>query len=62
LYIISWSDFVCYDGHRNVMMNSARMTNTPVPGTAILAAPIPPHSLQNVGKQNIHVILTEFKT
>jgi hypothetical protein len=46
------------------MMDSTRMTNTPVPGTAILAAlaaPIPPHSLRNVGKQNIHVILTEFK-
>ena len=62
LYIISWSDFVRYDRHRNVMMDSARLTNTPVPGTAIPAAPIPPHSLRNVGTQNIHVILTEFKT
>jgi hypothetical protein len=74
LYIISWNDFVRYDEHRNVMMDSSRMTNTPVPGTAILdhkthlrawslpAAPIPPHSLQNVGTENIHVILTEFKT
>jgi hypothetical protein len=44
------------------MMDSARMKNSPIPGTAILAAPIPPHSLRNVGKQNIHVILTEFKT
>lgn len=62
LYIISWSNFVRYDEHHNVMMDSSRMTHTPVLGTAILAAPIPPHSLQNVGKQNIHVILTEFKT
>jgi hypothetical protein len=62
LYIISWSDFVRYDQHRNVMMDSARMTNTPVPGTAITAAPIPPHSLRNVGTENIHVILTEFKS
>jgi hypothetical protein len=61
LYIISWSDFVRYDEHRNVMMDSARMTHTPIPGTAILAAPIPPHSLQNVGVNKIHVILTEFK-
>jgi hypothetical protein len=62
LYIISWSDFVRYDEHRNVMMDSSRMKSAPIPGTAIPAAPIPPHSLQNVGKQNIHVILTEFKT
>ncbi len=61
LYIISWSEFVRYDAHRNVMMDSARMKSTPIPGTAIPAAPIPPHSLRNVGLQNIHVILTEFK-
>jgi hypothetical protein len=61
LYIISWSDFVRYDQHGNVMMDSARMKSTPIPGTAIPAAPIPPHSLHNVGMQNIHVILTEFK-
>lgn len=61
LYIISWSDFVRYDGHRNVMMDSARMGAAPIPGTAILAKPIPAHSLRNVGRQNIHVILTEFK-
>jgi hypothetical protein len=61
LYIISWSDFVRYDEHRNIMMDSVRMVNTPMPGTAIPAAPIPPHSLRNVGTQNIHVILTEFK-
>ncbi len=61
LYIISWSDFIRYDENRNIMIDSARMVNTPIPGTAILAAPIPPHSLRNVGTQNIHVILTEFK-
>jgi len=61
LYIISWSDFVRYDEHRNVIMDSSRMTNTPVPSTAVPAAPIPPHSMRNVGTRNIHVILTEFK-
>ncbi len=61
LYIISWSDFIRYDEHRNIMMDSARMTNTPIAGTAIAAAPIPPHSLRNVGTENIHVILTELK-
>ena len=62
LYIISWSDFVRYDEHRNIMMDSARLGSAPIPGTAILAAPLPAHSLRNVGSQNIHVILTEFKT
>jgi hypothetical protein len=62
LYIVSWSDFVRYDEHRHVMMDSARMASTPMPGTAIPAAPLPLHSLQNVGTRDIHVILTEFKT
>jgi hypothetical protein len=62
LYIISWSDFIRYDEHHNVMMDSARMTSTPLEGAAILAAPLPLHSLRNVGTKNIHVILTEFKT
>ena len=61
LYIISWGDFVRYDEHRNVIMDSSLMTNTPVPRTAVPAAPIPPHSMRNVGTRNIHVILTEFK-
>jgi hypothetical protein len=62
LYITSWSDFVHYNEHHNGMMNSARMRNTPVSCIAIIAAPIPPHSLQIVGKQNIHVILIGFTT
>ncbi|MBF6594840.1 MAG: hypothetical protein IVW51_10390 [Thermaceae bacterium] len=61
LYIISWSDFVRYDEHREVMMDSASMQSRPVPGIAIPAAPLPLHSLRNVGEQNIHVILTELK-
>jgi len=61
LYILSWSDFVRYDQHREVMMDSASMKSRPVPGTAIPAAPLPLHALRNVGEGNIHVILTELK-
>jgi hypothetical protein len=61
LYIISWSDFERYDADRNVVMDSARLASTPLPGTAIPSAPFPAHSLKNVGTTNIHVILTEFK-
>jgi len=62
LYIISWSDFIRYDDQGNVMVDSRQMASTPQAGTAVWAAPLPPHSLRNVGQQNIHVILTEFKT
>ncbi len=60
LYVISWSNFVRYDDKRNVMLDS-RMIQAPVEGSALLASPLPPHSLKNVGSKRIHVILTEFK-
>lgn len=62
LYILSWSDFVRYDEHRKVTMDSARMEAAPLAGTAVVAAPLPRHSMRNVGQQNIHVILTELKS
>jgi len=61
LLILSWSDFVRYDENRNVMIESKNLPQAPQPGSAVWAPPLPPHSLRNVGEQNIHVILTEFK-
>ncbi len=61
LLILSWSDFVRYDDQRNVMLESKNLAQTPEPGTAIWAPPLPPHSLRNVGNRDIHVILTEIK-
>jgi quercetin dioxygenase-like cupin family protein len=62
LYVLEWSDFQRLDPEGNVLMDSTRMANTPVPGTALWSEPLEPHSLRNVGNQNIHVIMTEFKT
>ena len=62
LYILEWSDFERLDADGNVLMDSARLESTPVPGTALWSGPLEPHSLRNVGSQNIHVIMTEFKT
>ncbi|MGC4045671.1 MAG: hypothetical protein QM758_17910 [Armatimonas sp.] len=61
LYIVSWSDVIRYDGERNVILDSKAQGFFPEPGTAIPAAPLPLHSLRNVGSQNVHVILTELK-
>lgn len=60
-YILSWSDFVRYDHQGQVMADSRQMASALQPGMAISAAPLPPHSLRNVGNQNIHIILTELK-
>jgi len=61
LYILSWSDFIRYDGDGNIVLESRDIPVPPAPGTAILAPPLAPHSLRNVGQSNIHVILTEIK-
>src|SRR5487761_2793583 len=61
LYIISWSDFVRYDGDGSVVLESRDLAEAPKPGTAIWAPPLPPHSLRNVGQNDLHVILTEIK-
>ena len=61
LYILSWSDFVRYDGEGHIVLESKDIPVPPAPGTAIWAPPLGPHSLRNVGSTNIHVILTEIK-
>ena len=62
LYILSWSDAIRYDGERNVIVDFKAQGIFPEPGTAVHAAPLPLHSLKNVGDRDIHVILTELKT
>ncbi len=62
LYVLSWSDFERLDEHGKVMMDSSRLERTPQPGSAVWSAPLGLHSLRNVGNQNIHVIMTEFKS
>ena len=62
LYIVSWSDAIRYDSDRNVMVDFKAQGIFPEPGTAAHAAPLPLHSLKNVGDRDIHVILTELKT
>lgn len=61
LYIVSWSDWVRYDAQSNVVTDSKAQGIAPAVGSAHWAAPLPSHSLRNVGTGTIHVILTEFK-
>ena len=61
MYVVSWGDFVRRDGDRNVVLDT-RLTPKPIaPGTAVWYAPLPPHSLENVGSAEIHVITVELK-
>ena len=61
LYILSWSDFIRYDENGNTLLDSRTLANPPKAGSALWSDSLSPHSLQNVGNRDIHVINVEQK-
>jgi hypothetical protein len=63
LYIRGFSDFVRRDGDGTVLVDTRTGgAALPEPGAAIWSAALPPHTLENVGGTEIHVIGFELKT
>lgn len=60
LYVLSWSDFVRYNANGEVLLES-RNISRPAIGSAIWAAPLPPHYVQNIGDALLHIIAVELK-
>lgn len=60
LYILRWSDCVRRDADGRVTMDS-RHSSAPLPGTALWSEPLPAHTLENVGEDELHVIAIEHK-
>jgi hypothetical protein len=61
LYVVSWSDFVRYDPEGNVLLDSRNMAGKPAIGSALWAAPIGPHYVENVGSTDLHILAVEVK-
>jgi len=61
LYIQSWSDFVRYDSDGNVEVDSRKIEALQEPLVVVWSAPLPPHSLENVGDADLDVISVELK-
>ncbi len=61
LYVLSWSSFVRYDDQDNVLVDSRKIDAFKTPPTVLWSAPIPPHSLENVGETELHIISVELK-
>lgn len=61
LYVISWSDFIRRDGEGNILLDSRAQMTAPTPGAVIWGAALPPHSAENVGTGDLHVIAIELK-
>jgi quercetin dioxygenase-like cupin family protein len=61
LYVLSWSDFLRYDEHGTVVLDSRQIDPRPGPGDALWGAPLVPHCVENVGKGDLHIIAVELK-
>lgn len=59
-HILSWSDFVRRDADGNVVVDS-RESLKGDPPQVIWSQPLPPHTLENVGPNRIHLISVELK-
>jgi len=59
-YVVAWSDIVRYDPQGNVE-NDTRGKPSPQPGQAIWANALPPHSVENVGGELLHIVSIEIK-
>jgi quercetin dioxygenase-like cupin family protein len=61
LYVLGWSDFVRYDPEGNVLVDSRTFAAPPAVGSALWAAPIGPHYVENVGTSDLHILAVEIK-
>ena len=60
LYVLSWSDFLRRDADGNILADS-RERSPVVPGAGLWIEPLPPHSVENVGSADLHIIAVEAK-
>ena len=58
-YILSWSNFIRRDVDGAVLLDSRTLEEPPQ--AAVWSAPLPPHTLENIGDQSLHVISVELK-
>jgi quercetin dioxygenase-like cupin family protein len=61
MYVLSFSDFVRRDAAGNVLIDSRNIRTLPA-GSALWSEPLAPHTLENVGERDLHVISVEQKS
>jgi hypothetical protein len=61
LHVLGWGDFVRRDGNGTVLVDTRALGSMRGSPTVLWSAPLPPHSLENVGQSEIHVVSVELK-
>ena len=62
LYILSWSPFIRRDALGQITVDSRTDASLTNPPQALWSEALPPHSLENVGSSDLHVISVETKS
>jgi hypothetical protein len=62
LYVLSFDHFVRRDADGAVLVDSRQEGSLPQAGTAVWSSAFPPHTLENVGTSDIHLIGVELKS
>jgi hypothetical protein len=61
-YVLSPTSFVRRDGEGTVVFDTRRAADAELWGSEVLwSDPFPPHSVENVGDADLHVIMVELK-
>ncbi|MES2137093.1 MAG: hypothetical protein V4502_08545 [Pseudomonadota bacterium] len=60
LYVISWSNFIRRDANGAVLADSRDKSAVPA-GAGLWIEPLPPHSVENIGSTDLHIIAVEVK-
>jgi mannose-6-phosphate isomerase-like protein (cupin superfamily) len=61
LYVLSWSEFLRRDANGNIIVDSRSWDRQPAIGEALWLPPLPPHSVENVGTEELRLIAVELK-
>ena len=61
LFQSGWSEFVCPDPQGNLLLDTRTTPEAPKLNTPIWLEPLPPHSVENVGRAEINNVQLEIK-
>ena len=61
IYVQSTSDFIRRDGEGRVLFDSRKAVSLPKTPAIEWLGPLPPHSVENVGTSDVHLLTVELK-
>ena len=60
-YVVSSPDFIRRDGEGAVLLDTRTTHSRSAPPVILWSEPLPPHSIENLGEADLHVIMVELK-